>query len=264
MGQFNNLIIEQDKNQPTATSVFRPRPVKVDTEWSSFILALRVKDFWPRMYKKGITLLELLIAIGILGLVVIAFANIHLFSYYQVLTSDKRAKLQHDDSYVLEHMAKEISKAIGNEKINGVDSVVKTTINPNDSLICIYIDANGNGQREAPINNPPATADHWLAYRFDSTGAPSNRNQIRYCELCQNSNCNFNQCTPRDGEVLSSKIATFEPSKPAINPGVDNTLKDNYVEIKLATRWTPDQPGSPDNPEITMKNRINMPAVSTD
>jgi len=204
---------------------------------------------------KSLTLIELLIAVSIFSLIVVGFSNIDTFSRYHVISSDKRAKLQNDASYVLEHMAKEIAKAIGNERINGSESVVDIVDNPNDKSIEIYIDASGNGKRETPINNPGATEDHWIAYRYDATGG--DKNQIRYCGRCRNDNCNFNQCLD-SVDILSRKIASFTP---AYSSGND------YVEVQLTACWDPDGSpvacGSLDNPALSMKNRIYIPAVST-
>ena len=203
---------------------------------------------------KSLSLVELLIAVSIFALIVVGFSNIDTFSRYHVVNSDRRVKLQNDASYVLEHMAKETIRAIGNESINGTDTVVKTIDNPNDKSIQIYIDASGNGKREAPVNNPGVNQDHWIAYRLDLTGGE--QNQIRYCGRCRNSNCNFNQCMD-SVEILSKKITAFTPS-----------FSNNYVDIQTVTAcWDPD--GSPaacgglENPALNVKNRIYMPAVST-
>jgi len=205
--------------------------------------------------QQGVTLVELLIALCIFALIVIGFSSIDTFSRYHVVSSDKRAKLQNDASYVLGHMAKEIGKAIGNESINGAGSVITITDNPNDDSIQIYIDASGNGKREEPKNNPLATEDHWIAYRYDATAG--DQNQIRYCARCRNDSCNFNQCLD-SVEILSRKIASFTPTFSSAN---------NYVDIQINACWDAD--GSPaacgglDNPALVMKNRIYMPAVST-
>lgn len=61
----------------------------------------------------GVTLLELLIAIAMLGMIVLAFSSIDKFSRFHVQSSDKRAQVQNEASYVLEHMVKEIGKARG-------------------------------------------------------------------------------------------------------------------------------------------------------
>jgi len=185
------------------------------------------------------------------------FSSIELFSRHHVLTADRRAKLQNEVSFALEHISKNISRAIGNERINGANSVVGVA--PNVSIIA-YIDANQDGSRQDPANN----IDYYIAYRYDDNGP--NAHQLRYCPRCANANCNFNQCTPGGGEVISSQITAFIPFKPVVNPGIDDTLSDNFVQIGVTACWdvlnTADC-GSPDNPAVSMRTRISMPSVST-
>lgn len=210
--------------------------------------------------KKSLTLIELLIAIGLLSVIILAISNIDVFTRFHTISADRRAKLQNEVSILLEHMTKEISKAIGNEMSTGAGTVVFITNNlPNDALIRVYIDANGNGRREAERSNPNPTDDHWLAYRYDGSGSPSNQNQLRYCGRCQDNSCNFSLCM--DGEeILSDRISGFVPFKPEDS---DFYLTYNYVDIQLASCWQPAQAASPDNPEVVMRAKIKMPSVST-
>jgi len=70
------------------------------------------------------TLIELLISIVLLSLIVLGFASINVFSRYHVITSDRRAKLQNEVSYCMEHMTRNISMAFGNTEIDPVNSEV--------------------------------------------------------------------------------------------------------------------------------------------
>lgn len=209
--------------------------------------------------KKSVTLLELIIAFTLFSVVILAFSSLDLFTRYHVIGSDRRAKLQNDISYILEHMTKEIRRAIGNEVINGADSVIEVDVKPNDVLVKVYIDASGNGMRETPVNNPAAAEDHWIAYRYDSTGAPMN--QVRYCGRCNNANCNFASCMDAV-DILSRNVADFTAIKPVVNPGTDNTLNDNSLDVEVTCRWQAAQAASADNPAVTMRSRIKMPSVS--
>jgi len=193
---------------------------------------------------KSVTLIELLIAICIFSLIVIGFSSIDTFSRYRVITSDRRAKLQNDASYVLEHMAKEIGMAIGD--VN--NSTVDTSNIGGDAAVQVWIDYNQNGQRDA--------GDREIAYRF--TGSPA-AYQIRFCPECTNGPCT--NCNPNwnSTEILSSRISSFTPTYSSTG---------NYVDINITACW--DAKDSPatcgtvvDNPRIRMRNRINMPSLST-
>jgi len=203
--------------------------------------------------KRGLTLVELLIAVCIFALIVIGFSSIDTFSHYHVMSSDRRAKLQNDASYVLEHMAKEISKAIGDVNQTTVD----TSGISGDAAVKVWIDGNPysipptspNGRRDA------YPTDCQIAYRF--RGATTG--EIWYCPECTNDSCTA--CNPSWGDpshpenILSKRVSSFSPIYSSGN---------DYVEIQLTACWNPAVTcGTLDNPQLTMKNRIYMPAVST-
>lgn len=204
--------------------------------------------------KKSLTLIELLIAISLLSVITFAIFNIDLFSRFHTISADRRVRLQNEVSYVLDHMTKEISRAIGNELVNNDDTVVDTGTIGGDTAIRIYIDANGNGRRDTP---PSAATDFWRAYCFTGIAGP-NPFQIRYCPRCTNVPCTT--CSqPWNSDILSTRISAFV----CIKPGDPNPLTDNFVDIQLIARWQPAQTASPDNPEVVMRTKIKMPSVST-
>lgn len=185
-------------------------------------------------HKRGITLLELLIAIILLSVVVLAVSNIDLFSRYHVISSEHRARLQNDISYALEHMTKEIGNAAGNRQVQNPINI--TTISGCPGIV-VYTDYNGDGQ-----------ADLWIAYLFNNT-APNY--QILYCPNCSNSACSTCNTALT---TIAQRIYAFTP--------VDNNLT-NYMDVDITGRWQPAQDVSVDNPEITLRTRIKMPSVST-
>lgn len=212
---------------------------------------------------RSVTLIELLIAISLLSVVVLVLSSIDFFSRHHVISSDRRAKLQNEASFVLEHMSKEIIRAIGNERINGQNSVVMIGI-IGGNAISVYIDANQNGRRDLPN-------DRWIAYRFTGVVAADNY-QVQYCPQCIAGGANpCNTCLPAWGTItentLSRRIINFQVDKPMVAPPVNNTLSGNYIEIVLTACWDPDgipnACGTVDNPDVVMRTRIFMPSVST-
>ena len=197
-------------------------------------------------HSRGLTLIELLISVSIFALIFIGFSSIDTFSRYHVLSSDRRAKLQNDASYVLEHMAKQIGQSIGD--------VNQTAVNASgiagDTAIRAWIDYSQNGKRDT------YPTDRQIAYRF--RGATTG--EIWYCPECTNNPCT--QCNPGWGTsadyILSRKIYSFNP---IFSSGND------YVEIQLTACWDPDGSpvacANPDNLALGMQNRIYMPSVST-
>jgi len=189
--------------------------------------------------KKGLTLIELLIAICIFALIIIGFSSIDTFSRYHVITSDRRAKLQNDASYVLGHMAKEIGKAIGDA------SNPATNTTAISAGIGVYIDLASDGS-SAGDGRRGTDGDRWIGYRFSG-------NNFQYSSNCGSGTAP--SCSSWD--TLSGKITNFTFS-----------VTDNYVNVNdLTACWDADGSpvacGSLDNPQLTMKNRIYIPAVST-
>jgi Tfp pilus assembly protein PilW len=209
---------------------------------------------------KAITLMELLIAVILMTIVVLGLTNIDFFSRFHLISADRRANLQNEVSYILEHMVRQISQAIGNEAINGPDSVISTDDNASRTLMRIYIDASGNGQREVPQNNPNPTDDHWISYRYQKQG--NNRYTMEYCSRCRQDNCN--NCMDSEEVLSSENIANFDPGKPS-----GSTLINNSITVQVTGCWDPaidltaNPNGTTDNPCIAMNGRIEMSSVST-
>lgn len=178
------------------------------------------------------TLLELLIALAILGLIVIGIYNLDLFSQYQVTGSDRRAKLQYDASYVLEHMEKWISQASG--YINQ-PAVNLTTISGNQAII-------------ARIN-----ATRQVAYRY----SPNPNYEIWYYDNYTGPSSSYDVISPK--EIMPDfSSSTSQYTYCTYNPA------DNYVDVKITACWNPALPcGTTDNPSVEMRSRIYMPGAST-
>jgi Tfp pilus assembly protein PilW len=158
----------------------------------------------PR-HNQSVTLLELLIAIVLLSVVVLGFVSIDTFSRYHILTSDRRAKVQNEVSFVLGHMTKNISKGIGdaNQPAATISSI------GTDPAVLVWIDANQNAKRDA------APQDYQIAYSFNDA-----THQIRYY-------ANYT-VSPAAYEVLSQKITGFSVS-----------VAYNYVRVEITGCWNP-------------------------
>jgi len=213
------------------------------------------------LLKRAITLLELLIAITLVSIIAIGFYSIHLFSHFQVLSSDRRAQVQNEASYILEHMSKNIARAIGNEVVYGANTIIDTndpTGEGETTRIKVYIDGNNDGIRQEPVNNPYGNQDYWIAYRYFN-----NIHQVQFCSRCKNKQCGRNQCAT-GWEPVSLKMDAVSGLR-VTKPGGD-ILNASYIEVTVTTCFDPDgQPyacGTPENPQIDMTTQINLPNVS--
>lgn len=188
-------------------------------------------------HNKSVTLLELLIAIALLSVIAIGFSSIDLFSRYHVISSDRRAKLQNEISYVLEHMTKEISKAVGDVSHRPI------VPSPSSDIIIAWIDVNQNGRQD------PYPTDHCVMYWYQDNPTY----QILYY--------------PNTGSSSAYEIIARKINSCSFQHAWTAAQRNNYVDITIAACWDPDGVpnacGTPDNPSVTMRTQIKMPAVST-
>lgn len=224
---------------------------------------------------RAVSIFELLISIILLSVIVLALASIDLFSRHHVVTADRRARLQNQVYYIIEHMGREMARAVGNESVYGADTVTDQSVAggpggaDEHARVRIFVDGNGinaDGRVQNPLpNNPDAYDDHWIAYFYYNNGAPSNRNTIRYCARCRSNNNPCPNGTPGacavgvDWATLSSNVRLFIPAK--VVPG-------NYLDVIVETCHDPTQPGGTDtcgnvdNPIIRIRTNIKMPSVA--
>lgn len=183
---------------------------------------------------KAITFIELIIAIGLLVVIVLGFSSIELFSRHHVLTSDRRAQIQNEAAVIMEHMSKEIGQGIGDTMNSPVVSVSGLTAP--DHALSVWVDSNHDGRFNS-------TSDSKVIYWYNNTS-----HEMRY-------NSSYAGALPVSYEVLGRKVSGFNHSY--------NTA-DNYIEANVSACWNPAQAncGTPDNPNVTLRNRIKMPAVS--
>ena len=185
---------------------------------------------------KSVTLIELIIAVSLVAVIILGINSISIFSHYQVVSSDRRAKLQNEVSYSLDHMTKHISMAIGdisNDPIAWYD-------NANHNLgLRVRTDSDKDGIAD--------TGDTWIGYRHVG-------NQIVYCP-----NDNGSVPCPNSEVISSDHILTLALTRnPIINPDEFNNLG-----ITVGARWDPSKAVSQDNPEVSMQATVNLPSVST-
>jgi len=190
-----------------------------------------------RQKSRALTLLELLIAAFLIGVIVLAIGNIEIFSRYHVTAAERRARLQNQISFALDHMNKNFTNAIG--------TIMDRAVIREANGIRVRIDSNGNGQIDA--------SDIWTAYRHEALSG--NDSVIRFYPDIINS--------PGASEVISHHIALDSTGLEFLgNFDASNQLNDSSLEVKVTARWLPNQPSSQDNPELSMRSRIHMPSVS--
>ena len=184
---------------------------------------------------KSLTLFELIIAISLLSVLVLAFYGMELFSRRQVVTSDRQALLQNEASLALEHMSKNVQQGVGNPARRALANTA------------------GNDGFSVFIEHNPATPTN-----------PGDDLQVDYILQGNTLKCSVNN------ETLSTHIVPgvdYINPLPAANPakGFYISFTDNFsvVEIGLVARFMPNIPVSLDNPQVVLKSRLYARSSAT-
>ncbi len=203
----------------------------------------------PLSTTKSITLVELLISIVIVTIMVLSFYGLETFSREQLINSDRRAKVQNQLAYALEHMGKYVQQAQGNLTRQPIEYF--PPVSPDGFRV--WVDSN-----QTPGD---LTDDPWVRYRINGNTVTA---------TCGGGNCpaSFINNENLTTKVLSNFSAGIIPSPLPNNPAAgfyvkidpDSSGNFNVVEIGLAGRYDPSQPYSlatrSKNPQVEMKTRI--------
>ncbi|MCX5708102.1 MAG: prepilin-type N-terminal cleavage/methylation domain-containing protein [Candidatus Omnitrophica bacterium] len=191
---------------------------------------------------RAITLIELIISVVLLGMVMLGFYGIDMFSRQQFLAADKRSKVQNEANYALSHMSKHLLAAIGDFDN---PAVIITSSGANNAKIVATIDSVADG-----VRNTSSGSDCNIGYCFNDAGC--NAAAQAYTILF---NSNISSSSPPAAEVIARHVRSFNV-----------TQNGNYLTMHIITCWqpsgTPKACGTLDNPAMNLTNIIKMPSVS--
>ncbi|MCM8789927.1 MAG: hypothetical protein NC916_02780 [Candidatus Omnitrophica bacterium] len=224
---------------------------------------MRIK---PLVYKKAITLLELVIAISLLAVIALGMASVEIFSRYYLESADRVSIVQNELSYLLDYMAKIIGVGVFGGAIGDINNPpLQIGRYPgNGYILKAFVDRNRNGQRDA--------SDFWVGFHFRDTPAEY---QFWVWAPCVGPTCDgpgskyaiisrrIKGCCQ---EYEGNRELSFRFAMNTNNPHAPYDPTKNYVDIRLGGCYDPferDAPcGTVKNPILYMYTRIRMPAVS--
>jgi len=190
------------------------------------------------MNRRGITLIELIIAIVILGIVSIGFASIELFARYQTISSDRRSQILNEAAIAVESIAQKVRYSEGciKERPFVVDGDGKgINIRKGDS-------APGVAEPEPTSINPEMCRfefeDNVLYYK-DSLDAATREAIAR--------------------KIIDFSLVEIDPED-ADNPHPERPYA---LKIRVKTVYNPDEEISyPDNPDAAIETTVSCPSAS--
>lgn len=188
----------------------------------------------PLNTSRSLTLVELLISLLIVSIMVLSFYGLETFSHGQMINSERRAKVQNQLAYALEHMTKYVQQANGDK---------------NNPAIVLT----GFGfQVRVDLNNPQTpsdlTDDAWVSYSLSGNTLSTS--------------CSGSARCPFVTETLSSKIIgnfvadTIMPNNPTNGFYVKVDPSGNLVDVGLVGRYYTSSPATLANPQVEMKTKI--------
>lgn len=191
---------------------------------------------------KALTLVELLVSVMIVGMLIVGFYGFETFTNTQVIDADRRAKVQNQLAYCLEHMSKYIQRANGD--VSNPPIKLYPTAGPPWTGFQVRFDCNAT---QTPSD---LTDDVWIYYTL------SGNNLSVGCS---------GTCASVPAEVLSTKIlANF--INDILPPGAPNgfyvtvTAQGNIANIGLVGRYDPTKPVDTGtrlvNPQVEAKTKI--------
>ena len=178
--------------------------------------------------ERSITLVELLIAMLLVGIVLVGIATLENYTRFHLISSQRRVELQNELSFILEDMSKNIIRATGDINDSGIEDLV-----PIDGSI---------GFRVRIDDNTPPTPSK---YNDDTT--------IRYT-LVGNE-------IRKDGVGLSARDIIINPggfvySQPPLDNGIG-------IEITLTGRYDTTRAASLNNPQLELKTKVYSHSASS-
>ena len=191
------------------------------------------------MSLRGVTLIELMVSVSLLWIVVIAVAGIDLASRRSLISANRRARVQDEARFAMEHMVRNIR--LGNE--------ISPTSGTNLTNVRVRINRDVNGN---PLNSPADTSDDtWVRYDFDSTNY-----RILYVPPT------LTEPTSPGDEVLAKDITNLDFDI------LNQPVQPVFLTIDLTAAYVPSayDPSSvdPNNPGATLHGGVNLRCKAKD
>ncbi len=179
------------------------------------------------MTRKSISLLELILAISLMGVIILGVTSFDMASRQFFTAAERKAKITNEAALILDRIAKDALSSIGHG-ISESDSPAAVCPYSSTHLLYMVQDTDKNGIRDDNF-------DELIVYAFDNNSHVLSRTQAG-----------------GDAETVSDKVIIFGA------PVVNNTIK-----IYLTLRYDPSKPADPiSNPQVQSITTVEVPAWS--
>jgi Tfp pilus assembly protein PilW len=217
----------------------------------------------------GVTLIELIVAVILLSVIILAVMSIDTFGRYHLIGSDRRSRLQNKVAYALEHMQKNIALATGNFSLPTIQSITngfRVRVDPHFLAPAVYLNELAPNTSLTASIYPMYT---WVSYVLNSTPLNSSSvpSAINYSYTLPNGTSYSEDLATN---VVSGVVAGQMPANPTTtgfyifitDPGTGTPVSGTAVEVGLVGRWDPTLDASSDNPQVVMKTKVYATSAS--
>lgn len=202
------------------------------------------------LQNKGVTLVELLISIAMLGFISVALFTIETFARRQISSSDSRSKLLNQAEIAVSAVAKRMQNSEGSNSrpvfyiapaSSGKDIVIRKQDSGNDPYVILNND-DGNFER----------------FCFDET----DKKVYYYSTANMSGNPACGDSSDGDGMQLVAHNITVFKVEPLAATGL---YADNYainIEVQAELIGAKEEATDPNKPKVRIKTTISCPSIS--
>ncbi|MCD6228847.1 MAG: hypothetical protein J7K17_05170 [Candidatus Omnitrophica bacterium] len=184
--------------------------------------------------RKSITLVELIIAISLLGVILLGVTAFDVASRYFLKSNERKSQIVNELTFILEHLSKNINQAVGDISNPGIVKVEQ------NSRVLLHL-------RQDVLRTPNDYSDDlWVTYVYYTTSSGADSYTLAFWPLRQNRN----SLPLNSREVLSSRVVSFDFSVSGSRVSINN----------FVLRYTPDntQVDYANNPQISITSPISF------
>ena len=168
--------------------------------------------------KKALTLIELVLAVALLAVIVLAATSIDVAARYFFKSSDTKSRVLNEASLIVEHIQKRASQSSGFIDNPGIRPAVPFA---DSSFLEIRLDG------DSPLTFDDAS-DRWVRYDF-------NGNNLVFTD-------------GSNAEIISSKVTHCAFSSASSGAAVD---------MEITVQYIPNEPMDPkENPQVTLRTSV--------
>lgn len=188
--------------------------------------------------KKGFSLVELIIAISLMGLIILAIVAVDVGSRGFLRTSDDESTLQNEANFIMESIVKDLGKSFKGTKNN-------PSINVNAAGDTVEIRNRASGSSFELSNSK------WVRYKFDSAAKTIKKQTCDGASVSSEGKCAGSWSNPRQliRNIVTACVFNFD-SDTAV------------VGITITARAKPSENPGQDNPEVILESSLSSRSIS--